>query len=84
MCHVFPELIKLGKLILTIPASSASAERSFSGLKRIHTYLRNTQGQARLNNLTIISLESELLQDLKRTTNFYDDVLKEFKKKSPF
>lgn len=81
MCHVFPQLVLLGKLMLTIPASSASAERSFSGLKRIHTYLRNTQGQERLSNLAIISLESDLMQDLKRTTNFYDDVLKEFLKK---
>lgn len=81
MCHVFPQLVTLAKLVVTIPASSASAERSFSGLKRIHTYLRNTQGQERLSNLAIISIEKELMQDLKRNTNFYDDVLNEFLKK---
>ena len=78
LCHVFPQLVRLAKLIVTIPASSASAERSFSGLKRIHTYLRNTQEQERLSNLAIISIEKELLQDLKRNTNFYDNVLNEF------
>ncbi|CAH1101609.1 unnamed protein product [Psylliodes chrysocephalus] len=78
MCEVFPQIIKLAKLIVTIPASSASAERSFSGLKRIHTYLRNTQGQDRLSSLSIISLEKELLLDLKRNLTFYDDVIKAF------
>lgn len=81
LCDVFPQLVKLSKLIVSIPASSASAERSFSGLKRIHTYLRSTQGQERLSNLAIISLEKDLLQDLKRSGNFYDDVVNEFLKK---
>lgn len=40
---IFPEVLRLAKLIVTIPATSASTERSFSSLKRIHTYLRNTQ-----------------------------------------
>jgi len=32
------------KLVITIPYSSASVERSFSALKRVKTDLRNTQG----------------------------------------
>ncbi|VEN36716.1 unnamed protein product, partial [Callosobruchus maculatus] len=36
---VFPELTKLLRLILTIPTTSCSTERSFSCLKRIKTYL---------------------------------------------
>ena len=73
--------MRLAKLIVTIPASSASAERSFSALKRIHTYLRNTQSQGRLTDLSIIAIEEELLLDLKRCSSFYDDVLREFLKK---
>lgn len=86
-CHdkkltdVFPELVRLGKLIVTIPASSASAERSFSALRRIHTYLRNTQNQTRLADLALIAIEKRLLIELKRTSNFYDNVLEEFLKK---
>jgi hypothetical protein len=79
--EVLSELIKLAKLIVTIPASSASAERSFSGLKRIHTYLRNSQGQARLSNLSLIALEKELATNIRKSKSFYDDVLKEFLKK---
>lgn len=75
MYQLFPEVIRLAKLIVTIPVSSASAERSFSCLKRIHTYLRNTQGQSRLTDLSQISIEKNLLTSLKRSGTFHKDVL---------
>lgn len=78
---IFPEVYKLAKLIVTIPVSTASAERSFSCLKRIHTYLRNTQGQSRLTDLSMIAIEKELLTVLKRSCHFYDDVLQNYLKK---
>ena len=39
---VFPELIKLLKIVLTIPMTTAEPERRFSTLKRIKTFLRST------------------------------------------
>ena len=48
---------KLILLFLTIPYSTAFVERSFSALKRIKTYLRNAQGQNRLLNLSLMSIE---------------------------
>lgn len=53
----FQEIDKLGKLILTLPSSTASAERSFSALKRINNCYRSTQGQERLCGLSLISIE---------------------------
>uniref|UniRef100_A0A671PJX7 DUF4371 domain-containing protein n=1 Tax=Sinocyclocheilus anshuiensis TaxID=1608454 RepID=A0A671PJX7_9TELE len=53
-----PELFRLIKLMLTIPVTTVSAERSFSGLKRVKTYLRSNCGQERLSHLATISLES--------------------------
>ena len=53
----FREVSKLILLFLTIPYSTASIERSFSALKRIKTYLRNAQGQNRLSNLPLMSIE---------------------------
>lgn len=41
-------------LLLVVPASSAHAERSFSMLRRIKTYMRSTMTQARLNHVTIV------------------------------
>lgn len=52
-----PQVTKLSPFILTIPATSAGVERSFSTLKRIHTYLRNSQSQNRLSALSILSIE---------------------------
>ena len=43
------EVIKLVKLILVMPATNATSERSFSALRRLKTWLRSTTGQARLN-----------------------------------
>ncbi|KAK1884976.1 Zinc finger MYM-type protein 1 [Dissostichus eleginoides] len=72
------EVYKLLQLMLTIPATSASAERSFSCLKRIKTYLRNTCGQDRLVNLATISIDSVVVEDLKATGTFYDIVIDHF------
>jgi hemolysin activation/secretion protein len=42
-----------------VPINVASAERSFSKLKLIKSYLRNTMSQTSLSGLTIISIENE-------------------------
>jgi len=55
----FPDIVKFIQLVLTIPVSSAQAERSFSCLKRVKTYLRSTMSDRRLNNLCVISIEKE-------------------------
>ena len=45
LSDAMPELFRLCALILTIPSTAASVERSFSALKRIKTYQRNTTGE---------------------------------------
>ena len=45
-------------LYLTIPVTVVSAERSFSKLKLIKTYLRSSMGQERLSELAILSIEN--------------------------
>ncbi|CAK9817718.1 Zinc finger MYM-type protein 1 [Anthophora plagiata] len=58
-------------IFLTIPASNASAERSFNVLKRIKNYLRNTLGQDKLSNLSILSIERDVTNcvDFKELIN---------------
>lgn len=72
---VMPEAYKLFVLILTIPSTSVSVERSFSCLKRIKTYLRNSTSQQRLSCLSTISIEKLLTQQLKQNEPFYDDII---------
>ena len=55
--EMVPEFSKVVSILAVIPATSCSAERSFSGLQRLKTYLRSTMGQSRLNSLAIISIE---------------------------
>jgi len=76
------QVTKLCKLVLIIPATSASAERSFSVLKRIKTYLRNNQTQDRLSNLSVLSIEKDVLMTTKCEPNFYNDVINDFLKQN--
>lgn len=72
---IIPEAYKLFVLILTIPSTSVSVERSFSCLKRIKTYLRNSTLQQRLSYLSTISIEKLLIQQLKENEPFYDEII---------
>ncbi|CAA0829052.1 hAT family dimerisation domain [Striga hermonthica] len=53
----FPNATIAYRVLLTIPVTVASADRSFSKLKLLKTYLRSTMTQERLNDLAIIALE---------------------------
>ncbi len=61
---MFPTLKAVLQVALTIPVSSCSCERSFSALRRLHTWLRSTMGQERLNDLAIMSIEKKNLQGI--------------------
>jgi len=67
----FPGIITACLLYLTLPVTVASAERSFSKLKLIKTFLRSTMSQARLSSLAILSIESRHLEDVD-TDNIID------------
>jgi hypothetical protein len=53
-----PEVATTLILFLTLPVTSANAERSFSKLKLIKNYLRSTQEQERLIDLAVLAIES--------------------------
>ena len=65
------------RILLTIPVTVASAERSFSKLKLIKTYLWTTMSQERLSGLAMISIEKEYLDKLN-----YDNLIEEFASKN--
>ena len=64
---------ELFKLILVLPATNASSERSFSLLWLVKSYLRATTGQDRLNRLMILSAYKENVDELNLI-----DVAREF------
>lgn len=58
-----PTVFQLLKIYATIPVSTSSAERSFSTLKRLKTYLRNSMGETRLNGLAALNIHREIMID---------------------
>ena len=75
------QLYTLACLAVTIPVSTASVERTFSVLKRIKTYSRNTTGQTRLSALASMAIERDLLLELKHKDKLYNRVIKLFLRK---
>ena len=59
MLPMFPVFSKLLKIFCYLPINSCEAERSFSALRRVKSYLRTTMGQSRLSNLAVIHIERE-------------------------
>lgn len=58
--RLFPEVEKLVSLLLTLPATNAVSERSFSVLRRLKTYLRSTMSQPRLNSLMLTHIHKDI------------------------
>ena len=71
MQAAFPDLYNLisGSVI---PVTSATAERS-STLNCVESYLRSTMAEDRLNNVSILSIDSELSRNID-----YDRVIDKF------
>ena len=59
-----PELGTACILFCTLPVTVSSAERSFSKLKLIKSYLRSSIAQDRLDSLALISIENEAARQL--------------------
>ena len=58
-----------------MPVTTASTERSFSTLRRLKTYVRNTTSEERLNGLALLQVHRDLRVAV-------EEVLDELAKKS--
>ncbi|XP_052190724.1 uncharacterized protein LOC127800254 [Diospyros lotus] len=74
---MFPNVMVAYRVLLTIPVTVASAERSFSKLKLLKSYLRTTMTQDRLNGLAILCIKKDMLENIK-----YDSIIDDFAYKS--
>ena len=59
-----PELHALLKLYMTIPVTTSTAERTFSTMRRIKTYLRSTMTQERLNHSFMLNAHKPRVAEL--------------------
>ena len=68
----FPNISILVRIVLTIPVTNCEGEKSFSTLSRVKNHLRSTMGQTRLSSLSLLCIESGLLQLIQTVslTNF--------------
>ncbi|XP_063046928.1 zinc finger MYM-type protein 1-like [Engraulis encrasicolus] len=62
--ELFSETVTLLKILVTTPMTTAEAERCFSTLKRVKTFLRNTMSQDRLNALATLSMERAIVTEM--------------------
>lgn len=69
--EIYPLLHTLFKIFLTMPSSGASAERSFSTLKRLKTYLRSTTTEERLNGLALLHIHYDIEVNVDQIINRY-------------
>ena len=70
---LMPQVVKVVKLVLLMPATNAVSERSASAMRRIKTYLRSTMTQCRLNNVMVLHIHKHLTDNLN-----YIKILNEF------
>lgn len=70
---MFSEVFRLLCLVLTIPVTSATAERTFSVLRRLKTFLRSSMSQPRLNHTMLLHIHKSRTDQLNLV-----EVAKEF------
>lgn len=71
--ETFPNVEVATRIFLCLMVTNCSGERSFSQLKRIKNELRTSMLQERLNNLSIMSIESDILQETE-----FEDLIEDF------
>jgi hypothetical protein len=64
--ELYPSISTVLLIIYTMPASTATTERSFSVLRRLKTYLRTTMLQDRLTSLAILHMHRDIDIDIDR------------------
>ena len=58
------QVTRVLQLLLVMPSTNATSERSFSALRRVKTYLRSTMSQERLNHLLVLHVHKDYTDSL--------------------
>jgi len=65
--ELIKEVLKLAKLVLVMPATNSTSERSFKAIRRVKFYLKSTMSQQRLNHLMVLHVHREHTDNLNMT-----------------
>ena len=66
-CLIIPSVVKIVKLLLVVAPTTATAERSFSMMRRVKTWLQATMKQKRFNSLAILTSHKDITDDIDLT-----------------
>lgn len=66
--RLFGQVEVLLRLLLVVPGTSCEAERSFSALRRLKTWLRSTMTQARLNSTAVCHVHQKYMDEIDSRT----------------
>lgn len=61
--EMYPTIEKLLRILASLPVSAATAERSFSTLRRLKTWLRSNMGEDRLTGLALLNIHRDIQID---------------------
>ena len=73
--EMLSEVYKLLSIAITIPVTSSTAERSFSALRRIKTYLRSSMLQQRLNSVFLLHFHKDKTDNINLTKVAHEFIL---------
>ncbi|ESO04079.1 hypothetical protein HELRODRAFT_173156 [Helobdella robusta] len=82
--ELLSELVKFLNIFVTIPTTSATDERSFSGLRRLKTYLRSTMGQKRLNSVSLLHFHKDVANEMDLDSIINEFIQRNDQRKSTF
>lgn len=73
---------KVLKILIALPCTTCTVERSFSNLRRLKTWLRSTMGENRLNGLAMMSVHRQLQSKFinENLQDFHSKVVEKFTK----
>ena len=71
----YPSSVVLIQILATLPVTTATIKRSFSALKYLKTYLRNTTKKVRLNVLALLYVHRNISSD-------FDQIIAEFSREN--
>ncbi len=70
----YPSIFVLLKILAVLPVSTATVERTFSTLRKLKTYIRNTTGETRLTSLALLTIHRDIQIEIEEIINKFNSL----------